>query len=34
MPDGSERRLTELPFTQASAGWGEVSTKRLRAAAR
>ena len=28
MPDGSERRLTDLPFTQAFAGWGEVSTKR------
>jgi alpha-galactosidase len=28
MADGSERRLTDLPFTQASAGWGEVSTKR------
>jgi hypothetical protein len=26
MRDGSERRLTELPFTQASAGWGAVST--------
>jgi alpha-galactosidase len=28
MRDGSELRLTDLPFTQASAGWGEVSTKR------
>jgi alpha-galactosidase len=28
MEDGSERRLTDLSWTQASAGWGEVSTVR------
>ena len=28
MEDGSERRLTDLPWTQAIAGWGEVSTER------
>lgn len=28
MADGSERRLTDLAWTQASAGWGEVSTER------
>lgn len=26
MADGSERRVSELPFTQAVAGWGAVST--------
>jgi alpha-galactosidase len=28
MQDGSERRLTDAPWVQASAGWGEVSTTR------
>ena len=28
MEDGRERRLTDLSWTQASAGWGEVSTVR------
>jgi alpha-galactosidase len=28
MTDGSERRLTEEPWIQATAGWGEVSTER------
>ena len=28
MEDGSERRLTDLQWTQAIAGWGEVSTVR------
>lgn len=28
LADGSERRVTDLAFVQASAGWGEVSTKR------
>jgi alpha-galactosidase len=28
MDDGSERRLTDERWVQASAGWGEVSTKR------
>jgi hypothetical protein len=27
MEDGSERRLTDMPWVQASAGWGEVSTE-------
>ncbi len=27
MSDGSERRLTDLPWVQAWAGWGEVSTE-------
>jgi hypothetical protein len=28
MADGSERRLTDMTWTQASAGWGEVSCER------
>jgi hypothetical protein len=28
MEDGTERQLTEQRWTQASAGWGEVSTER------
>ncbi len=28
MQDGSERRLTQIPWTQASAGYAEVSTER------
>ena len=28
MSDGTERRLTDEPWVQATAGWGEVSTER------